>query len=139
MRTMYGYRMLANSRGKYGRPNYPGRHSKDKNMLDIKIETMEREENTESEEINCDHKKSMQEIWGSIKESLRNTMSPVAFETWISPSNIVSIIDDKIVLEVENIFILDVVEKRFLKSIVSAAECVLLKSPINVALVVQEN
>ena len=136
---MYGYRMLAKSRSKYGNPNYPGRHSKDKNMLDIKIETIEQEENTESEKINCDHKNNMQEIWGLIKESLRNAMSPVAFETWISPCRIVGIIDDKIVLEVENLFIQDVVEKRFLKSLARAAECVLLRSPIKVELVVQEN
>lgn len=139
MKTMYGYRMLARARGKYGRPNYPGRHGKDKNMLDTKIETIELDEKQDGEKINIEHRENTQEVWRAIKDILRNEMSPVAFETWISPCSIVSIIDDKIVLEVENIFIMDVVKKRFLKFLVSAAECILLKSPVKAELVVQEN
>ena len=89
MRTMYGYRMLARSRRKYGKPNYPGRIKSSKSNFDITEQDIA--DLTEPDD-------RMQELWKLIKENVRDNISQVSFETWIEPCCLVSITDNRIVL-----------------------------------------
>lgn len=86
---MYGYRMLARSRRKYGKPNYPGRIKSSKSNFDITEQDIA--DLTEPDD-------RMQELWKLIKENVRDNISQVSFETWIEPCCPVSITDNRIVL-----------------------------------------
>lgn len=137
MRTMYGYRMLARARSKYGRPNYPGRKSNVETICNTKEDMKGKDGNLRKKGDIIRSKERMQDNWNLIKDIMRSNITPVTFETWIEPCNLVSIADDKVVLAVENEFIKEVVDKRFLNGLRDAAGSVLTKRPLEVEVVVQ--
>ena len=65
------------------------------------------------------------EIWESIKKIIREETSPVSYETWIEPCKLISISGDKLVIQAENGFFKEMLERRYCGCFQRAAEIVL--------------
>ena len=61
---------------------------------------------------------------GKIKTILKNEVSSVSYETWIEPCDVVQIKGNRIILSVENDFMKEMLERRYLGYFRSAASFV---------------
>ena len=135
MRRKDGPRMLAKARGKYGKPNYPGRVVKEKVSGKNKIEdvcVVAAKGNTNNLDENT------QKIWNSIKKVAYKEVSPVSYETWIEPCNPVIIADGRIVLMVENGFYKYMLEKRYVAFLQKIAEKVMNQDKVTIEIVIPQ-
>lgn len=98
MRGMYSNRILAQARKKYGRPQYPGRGA-----------TAKRSEGVERESV-----ETLSEIWAEVLKEIKGMVSFVSYETWIEPCKPLKVEGNKVILEVENLFLKEMLEKRYL-------------------------
>ena len=117
MKLMYNGRMLARARKKYGKPDYPGRKAYKSNII-------EETGKVQKEMMQVKDVKDAEKIWRMIKAILKDEVSPVSYETWIDPCEAVQTVGNRIVLQVENGFMKEMLERRYLAYFRNAARLV---------------
>ena len=135
MRRKHEPRMLAKARGKYGKPSYPGR----------KVKAITQKEKVENDVCGAFRKETInnidenvRKVWDVIKETAREDVSPVSFETWIEPCKPLKIVDGKIVLMVENDFVKEMLEKRYVAFLQRVGEKVTNQNSVKIVVITMQ-
>ena len=76
-------------------------------------------------------------LWGQILEIMEENVSGVSFETWIQPCKVRAFSDNKLMIEAENVFFKEMLEKRFV-SLMNTALKKLLTDEAEVVVVVEQ-
>lgn len=90
-------RMLARARGKYGKPEYPGREA-EKKHISVCSENAER-------------------IWHKVMEVMEGEVARISLETWLQPCKVLRLEDNKLMIAAENALAKELLEKRYLPHI----------------------
>lgn len=117
MNLMYNGRMLARARKKYGKPDYPGRKPNKSNII-------EETGKVQKEMVRVKDAEDAEKIWRMVKAILKDEVSPVSYETWIDPCEVVQIAGNRIVLQVEDGLMKEMLERRYLAYFRNAARFV---------------
>ncbi|MBP3629110.1 MAG: hypothetical protein J6I95_06530 [Anaerotignum sp.] len=100
--------------------------------LDCSEKVVIMEKSTEVIAVEADY------LWKQILKIMEENISPVSFETWVEPCKVRELLGNKLIIEVENMFFKEMLEKRYV-SYMNNAIRELLASEAEIVIVTEQH